>query len=68
MKALSKKIYLELIYYFKMIFDDKMILLKSAQFYKTYRLNLLRQQNTVQLRNKRKICNNKIGSELGSSK
>ena len=40
----------------------------SAQFYRTYRLNLHRQLNTVQLRNKRKKFSNKIGSELGSSK
>ena len=37
----------------------------SAQFYKTQRLTLHRQLNTVQLRNKRKnVTYNKIGSEL----
>ena len=42
----------------------------SAQFYRTFRLKLQRQLNTVQLRNKRKKkkCDNKLGSELGSSK
>ena len=32
-------------------------LFNSAQFCKTYRLNIHRQLNTVQLRNKRKKCN-----------
>ena len=41
-------------------------LFNSAQFYKTNRLTLPRQLNTVQLRNKRKkLTLNKIGSELG---
>ena len=44
-------------------------LFNSAEFYKTHRLTLHRQLNTVQLRNKRKnVTYNKIGSELGSSK
>ena len=51
---------------FKTRQDD---LFNSAEFYKTHRLTLHRQLNTVQLRNKRKnVTYNKIGSELGSSK
>ena len=45
-------------------------LFNSAQFYKTYKLDLHRQLNTIRLRNKKKKewRNNKIGIKLGSSK
>ena len=45
-----------------------MIYLTPLGFDKTYRLNLHRQLNTVQLRNTERTNYNKIGSELGSSK
>ena len=44
------------------------MLFNSAQFYKTYRLDLHGQLNTVQLRNKRKKRDNKIGNDSGSAK
>ena len=47
--------------------QDKMIYLTQLGFNKIYRLDLDRQLNTEHLRIKTK-CNNKIGSELGSSK
>ena len=55
--------------YLKDVDKTRQELFYSAQFYRTFRLKLQTQLNTVQLRNKRtNVTYSKIGSELGSSK